>query len=142
MNLLVDAPAVGRKRVERQTYAQVLRAIRPSRAELSQADRMLIEAGDDFSVRLRFERDMTADAGGQSYRHGPRPRSIRGARRSGPRLKRIELAFRQRPVSQSELYRDIVEPARGQAAIEMPQSRDDHSDDRDLDVGARLIEDE
>ena len=54
----------------------------------------------------------------------------------------IELVFRQRPVSQSELYRNIVKPARREAAIEMPHSRNDHSDDRDLDVGACLIEDE
>ena len=57
-------------------------------------------------------------------------------------MKRIELVFRQRPVSQSELYRNIVKPARREAAIEMPQSRNDHPDDRDLDVGTRLIEDE
>jgi hypothetical protein len=57
-------------------------------------------------------------------------------------VKRIELVFQQRLVSQSELYRDIVKPARREAAIEMPQSRNDHSDDRDIDVGARLIEDE
>ena len=54
----------------------------------------------------------------------------------------IELVFRQRPVSQSKLYRNIVKPARPEAAIEMPHSRNDHSDDRDVDVGARLIEDE
>src|SRR5262249_39528310 len=57
-------------------------------------------------------------------------------------MKRIELAFRQRSVSPSELDRDIVKPPRCEAAIEMPQSRDDHSGDRDLDVEARLIEDE
>src|SRR5713226_2847453 len=55
---------------------------------------------------------------------------------------RIELVFRQRPVSQSELDRNIVKPAGREAPIEVPQSRNDHSDDRDLDVGARLIEDE
>ena len=57
-------------------------------------------------------------------------------------VKRIELAFRERPVAQSELDRNIVKPARREAAIEMPQSRNDHPDDRDLDVGTRLIEDE
>ena len=57
-------------------------------------------------------------------------------------VNRIELVFRQRPVSQSELYRNIVKSARPEAAIEMPHSRNDHSDDRDIDVGARLIEDE
>ena len=64
MNLLVDAPVVGRKRAERQTHAQILRAIRCARAELSQADRMGTEAGDDFAVRVRFERDVTAEPGG------------------------------------------------------------------------------
>ena len=54
---------VGRKRAERQTYAQFLRAIRGARAERSQADRIAIEAGDDFSVRVRFERDVTGGAG-------------------------------------------------------------------------------
>jgi hypothetical protein len=64
MNLLVDVPAIGRKRAGWQTHAQVLRAIRRARAELSQVDRMAIEAGDDFSVRVRFERDVTAEPGG------------------------------------------------------------------------------
>ena len=64
MNLLVDAPAVGRKRGEWQTHAQILRALGRVRAELSQADRMGTEAGDDFAVRVRFERDVTAEPGG------------------------------------------------------------------------------
>src|SRR5208337_3374924 len=63
-------PAVGRKRAEWQTYAQFLRAIGRARAERSQADRMAIEAGDDFSVRLRFEPDVTAEPGGNSCRRG------------------------------------------------------------------------
>src|ERR1700680_3826888 len=54
----------------------------------------------------------------------------------------IELVFRQLLISQSELYRDIVKPARREAAIEMPHSRNDHSDDRDVDVRTRLIEDQ
>src|ERR1700722_17426843 len=57
-------------------------------------------------------------------------------------VSRIELVLRQRLVAQSELDRHIVKPAGREAAIEMPQSRNDHSDDRDLDVGAGLIEDE
>ena len=64
MNLLVDAPAAGRKRTKRQTHAQILRAIRRGRAELSQAYRLGIEAGDDFSVRVRLQRDMTNEPGG------------------------------------------------------------------------------
>ena len=61
MNLLVDAPAVGRKRAKRQTQAQVLRAVRRGRAELSQADRLGIEASNDFSVRVRLEGDVTTE---------------------------------------------------------------------------------
>ncbi len=55
-------------------------------------------------------------------------------------VSRIELVFRKRPVSPAELDRNIVKPARRETAIEMPQSRNDHPDDRDLDVGTRLIE--
>jgi hypothetical protein len=54
----------------------------------------------------------------------------------------IELIFRKRPVLQSQLYRNIVKPARREATIEMPHSRNDHSDNGDADVGASLIEDE
>jgi hypothetical protein len=64
MKLLVDVPAVGPKRGEWQTHAQILRAIRCTRAERSQTDRMATEAGDDFAVRVRFERDVTAEPGG------------------------------------------------------------------------------
>src|SRR5258706_15429254 len=56
--------------------------------------------------------------------------------------KRSEFVFQKRPISQSEFHRNIVKSARCETAIEMPQSRNDHSDDRDLDVGPRLIEDE
>src|SRR5262249_15841306 len=57
-------------------------------------------------------------------------------------MKRIELVFRQRLVSPSELDRDIEKPARREATVEMPQPRSDHAGDRDFDVGAGLIEDE
>ena len=56
-------------------------------------------------------------------------------------VKRVELVFRQRPISPSELDRNIVKATGTEAAVEMPQSRNDHSDDRDLDIRARLIED-
>src|SRR4051795_11097345 len=58
------------------------------------------------------------------------------------RVNRIELAFRRRPVAQPERYRNVIKPARRETAIEMPQPRNDHPRDRDIDVGARLIEDE
>ena len=57
-------------------------------------------------------------------------------------MNRIELAFRRRPVEPSELYRNIVKPARREAAIEMPHSRNNHARDRNADVGTRLIENE
>ena len=63
---------------------RLLRAIRRARAERSQADRIAIEAGDDFSVRVRFERDVAAEPGG----NGCAARSVAlcfvpGARKSG-----------------------------------------------------------
>src|ERR1700722_17279425 len=54
---------------------------------------------------------------------------------------RSEVAFRHRLISQPEFDRNIVKPARPGAAIEMTQARHDHSDDGDLNVGPRLIED-
>jgi hypothetical protein len=57
-------------------------------------------------------------------------------------VKWIELVFRQRPVTQPELYWNLVEAAGCEAAIEMPQSRNGHSNHRHLDIGARLIEDQ
>jgi hypothetical protein len=69
-NLFVDIPPNGRNRAEWQTYAQFLCAIRSSRAERSQADRVSIEAGDDFSIRLRFKPKVPAEPGGNSCRRG------------------------------------------------------------------------
>jgi hypothetical protein len=52
---------------------------------------------------------------------------VPGARKpghpSGVGVNRIELVFRQRPIAQSELYRNIVKTAGCETAIEMPQSR-------------------
>src|SRR3974390_1249243 len=56
-------------------------------------------------------------------------------------MKRIYFVFRQRSVAQSELNRNIIEPARREAAIEMPHSRNDYPHNWNVDVGARLIED-
>ena len=78
---------LGRKRAERQTRAQVLRAIRRAGAELSQADRIAIEAGDDFSVRVRFERDVTAEPGGKSCRRSPSPSLCSGSAQAGMTLR-------------------------------------------------------
>jgi len=69
-NFFVDVPTCGRKRTERQTYSQVLRAIRRARAECSQADRIATEAGDDFSVRAHFKPDVTGEPGGNRRRRG------------------------------------------------------------------------
>jgi recombinational DNA repair protein RecR len=63
MDLLVNVPAVGRQRAERQTAAQMLGTLRCARAELAQADPMAAEAGDDFPVRARFEDDVSGEPG-------------------------------------------------------------------------------
>ena len=103
LNLLVDVSTAGRKRTEWQTKAQLLRAIGSTSAELSQADRMAIEAGRDFSVQAHFECDGSAEPDGQSCRRRPSPslysESAQAGRTLGPRMKRIEIAFRQRPLS-------------------------------------------
>src|SRR5271155_5738391 len=52
----------------------------------------------------------------------------------------VELVFRQRMVAPAELDRDVVEPAGREAPIEVPQARNDHPDDRDVDIRTRLIE--
>src|SRR5262245_59130541 len=72
----------------------------------------------------------------------PRFRFVAGARtaRSGMGVSRIELVFRQRALAQAGLDRHIVESARREAAIEMPQPRNDYPHHGDLDVGAGLIE--
>jgi hypothetical protein len=64
MNLLVGSLATRLERAERQPPTQVLRALGRGGTELSQADRMVMDAGDDFSVRARFERDVTDEPGG------------------------------------------------------------------------------
>src|ERR1700722_11837322 len=56
------------------------------------------------------------------------------------RMKRIELAFRDRLVAQAELDRHVVKPARPETAIEMAQARNDDADHRRLDIGPGLIE--
>src|SRR5258708_18159455 len=78
---------------------------------------------------------------------GAAPRTLfgPGVRKRGPSgvgMNRVELVFLERPVAQSELYRHIVKPATPEAAIEMPQSGNDDSDDRHLNVRTSLIEDE
>jgi hypothetical protein len=55
-------------------------------------------------------------------------------------VKRIEFAFRQRPIAPTQLYRNVVQPPRTEAAIEVPQSWYDNSNHRHLDVGAGLLE--
>src|SRR5258706_7178179 len=60
----------------------------------------------------------------------------------GMREHRVEFVFFELPVKPSKFDRNIIEAAGGETAIEMPQPRNDHSDDRHFDVRPRLIEDE
>ncbi len=67
----------------------------------SQADRIAVEAGDDFAVRARFERDVTAEPGENGRRRDPpttlfRERASRETSVMG--VNRIELVFLERPV--------------------------------------------
>src|SRR4051794_21939188 len=56
--------------------------------------------------------------------------------------KRSEIAFWQRLIQPSQLYRNVIKPARCKPAIEVPWSRHDHPDYRNSDVGPCLIENE
>lgn len=63
INFLLDGVAIGGKRVQRQTRAQIPRANHGSSAELSERDGIAIGAGGDTSVRLRFQREMAVQPG-------------------------------------------------------------------------------
>jgi hypothetical protein len=64
MKLLGERRAIRRYRIERQTHAQILCARRCAATELSEVDRIAVEAGDNVSVRARFERDVAEEPGG------------------------------------------------------------------------------
>jgi hypothetical protein len=57
-------------------------------------------------------------------------------------MKGIELGLPQPPLAPPEIDRHVVKSARCETTIEMPQSRNDHPDDRNFDVWAGLVEDE
>ena len=57
-------------------------------------------------------------------------------------MSRIEIALSHRPVDPSQFDRNVVKPAGCKAAIEMPQARNEHANDGDLNVGPRLVEHE
>ena len=63
IDLAVDGAAAGREGGERQACTQILCAPHRVRADRAQADRIAVEAGGDFSARVRFQRDMTIEAG-------------------------------------------------------------------------------
>src|SRR5262249_34020373 len=71
-------------------------------------------------------------------------RFLAGARKetSGVRQERRQFVFPERLVEQAHPHRDIVQPARREALVEMPQSRREHAHHGDADVGPRLVEHE
>src|SRR5215468_7951562 len=119
-----NKPCPARRRTSRSTSLSVLR--RPDANDAS-----------GRPVRSSWARSAAEPVALSSFR----ARASRG-RTSGMGVNRIDLVFQHRLVPPPELYRYVVEPAGREAAIEMPQSRNDHPGDRDLDVDARLIEDE
>src|SRR5271169_486902 len=146
MNFLIDGPAWRGERTQRQTRAQVPCALHSASAEFSQAERKAIDAGDDIFAGPRVERDVTEESGGKALRRRRSLLPCAARAQTGMtlsvRVYRIEVGFRNRPLQQSELDRDVVEPAWREAAIEMPHPRNDHADDGHFDVETRLIEDE
>ena len=57
-------------------------------------------------------------------------------------MQRIEIGFPQRPFAQTQFDRHIIEPPGGETAMQMPQSRNDHPDNGNLDVRPGLVENE
>src|SRR5215468_5704587 len=92
-------------------------------------------------TRLASRADTTGGTARRSFLRAV-SRARKAGRPLGVRVKRVELMFRQWPVPHPELYRNVIKTARREASVKMPQSRNDHSDDRNVDVGASLIENE
>src|ERR1700684_3978136 len=98
---------------------------------------------NNIAARLRLQRDVAQEPRGKRGQ-GASPTFFSGSAHdgmiSGMGMKRIELAFRDRRIAQSEFYRHVVKPAGRETAVEMAQSWNDHADHRRLDVRPRLIE--
>ena len=142
-DFLIGFAVAGRKRAQRQTDVQSLGALGCFRAEFSKAERNVVEPRNDVAACLRLQRDVAQEPCGQRCRCASPilfSRSAHDGAASGMRMKRIELAFRDRRVAQAELDRHVVKPAGPETAIEMAQARNDDADHRRLDVGPGLIE--
>ena len=150
----VDFPrdgALAGKGCERQAVGQISRAVHRGRAQLSQIDGIAVHEGGDAPVRLHLQGEMTVQSGGDDGRDLP-GRLFPGSAHeraafqetclSGVRQERREFAFQPRAIQQSKPHGNIVKPARREAAIEMPQAWNEHANDRDLNVGPRLVEHE
>src|SRR5258708_8491835 len=61
------------------------------------------------------------------------------SRSSGLRMQRIEFLFGQRTIAPPELDRDIVKPARREAAVKKPPDWHDNADHRHLVIGTSLV---
>jgi hypothetical protein len=61
----------------------MLGTLRCARAELAQAHSMTTEAGDDFPVRARFERDVSGEPGGYRCRRNSCPSLYSGSAHAG-----------------------------------------------------------
>src|ERR1700761_811600 len=81
-----------------------------------------------------------ADSVGGVARRGLFAAEARNQGSSAVRQERREFGFRNRLIAQAELHRHIIEPARSEAAIEMPQPWYDHAHHGDLEVGPSLVE--
>jgi hypothetical protein len=82
IDFLVDQ-AVRGKRTQWQACAKLLRSIHRAGAEFSQANRMAIEAGEETSVRVRFERDVSGQPGGNGWGRDPPAFVFSGSAQAG-----------------------------------------------------------
>ena len=145
LDLPIDGPATDPNEASGRPVCSASARFAAPALNASEVERIAVEVSEDVSVGARFERGVSAQPGGNSSRPGSVALALlleRARLPSGMRVDRIELAFRRRPVAPSELHRNIVKPARREAAIEMAHPRNDHARDRNADVGARLVENE
>jgi hypothetical protein len=86
IHLLRNGRAARSERGERQTRAQLQRAIHRAGAERSELERVALEVSDEVSIGPRLERGVRAQPGGNGSRPGPSPSRCCSCRQGGPQV--------------------------------------------------------
>src|SRR5215831_17109199 len=130
--------ASGRPARKEQTRSAVRAANVPRLTECPSKQATILPSACGSSVTSVLSRAETVVSGVRRAFLIPGGRKQVGTSRMG--MNGIEFILPEWSVSQSELYRDIIKASGCEAAVEVPQSRNDHSHHWDLNVGTRLIE--